>query len=88
MRLSWRKLSNGELAQDLPQGDDVMGTGDMGDCVCVVVLWNHNPVTDVYDNVRGYHGWGGFGEIDLESLFQDVPNAQGTVIYGFFGASP
>jgi hypothetical protein len=85
MKLSMRRLSMDEPAEDLPGNDDVMCTGSMGDCVSVVVLWNRNHDTTTFDNVRGYHGAGGFSEINLESLFHDVPPGEGTVIYGFFG---
>jgi hypothetical protein len=85
MQLSMRRLSMGEPAEDLPEDDPVMCTGPMGDCVCVVVLWDHNPQTNTFDRVRGYHGLGGFLEINLDSLFDDVPPGPGTAIYGFFG---
>ncbi|MEV3978574.1 hypothetical protein ACFYUV_26460 [Nonomuraea sp. NPDC003560] len=69
-------------AEDLPANQNVMITGPMGDCVSVVVLWNQ--VAGAYQNVRGYHGSGGFQAINLPSLFAGVPNVAGTRIIGFF----
>ncbi|MEU7852374.1 hypothetical protein [Nonomuraea sp. NPDC049141] len=69
-------------AQTLPAGDNEVITGAMGDCVSVIVLWNQ--VGPNYQNVRGYHGSGGFQAIDFPSLFNAVPNAAGTRIIGCF----
>ncbi|WP_283138836.1 hypothetical protein [Rhizohabitans arisaemae] len=72
-------------AQDLPAADNTVVTGPMGDCVSVIVLWNPNGAGQ-YQNVRGYHGSGGFQAINLPSLFAGVPNAVGTRIVGCFTA--
>jgi hypothetical protein len=69
-------------AQNLPAGDDVMITGPMGDCVSVIVLWG--LVGQAYQHVRGYHGSGGFLSINLNSLFNGVPNNAATRIIGCF----
>jgi hypothetical protein len=76
--------SSPDPAEDLPAGDNTMITGYMGDCVSVIVLWG--LVGGVYQNVRGYHGSGGFEAIDLPSLFGGVPNNAGTRIIGCFTA--
>ena len=70
-------------AQNLPAGDNMVITGHMGDCVSAIVLWNQDG-NGRYQNVRGYHGAGGFQAINLPSLFNGVPNAAGTRIIGFF----
>jgi hypothetical protein len=70
-------------AQNLPKDDDVMDTGQMGDCVSIIILWNKNLGT--YRNVRGYHGGGGLGNINTKSLFADVPDGSGTLIIVCFG---
>ncbi|GII93410.1 hypothetical protein [Sinosporangium siamense] len=70
-------------AQNLPAGDNTMVTGPMGDCVSVVVLWNPDG-NGQYQNVRGYHGSGGFQAINLNSLFNAVPNVAATRVIGFF----
>ena len=60
---------------DLPVGHNYMDTNYMGDCVTVIVLWGRvggpgNP----YPNVRGWHGLGGILAIDMDQLFNGVPN--------------
>ncbi|MEU4570905.1 hypothetical protein [Nonomuraea sp. NPDC023979] len=79
-----QQRSTPDPAQDLPAGDNTVITGPMGDCVSVVVLWNQ--AHGQYQNVRGYHGSGGFQAINLPSLFNAVPNAAGTRIIAFFTA--
>lgn len=65
-------------AQILPAHDNQVLTGAMGDCVSVIVLYN--PVGGVYQNVRGYHGGGGLGNVNFNSLFNGVPNLPTTQI--------
>ncbi|WP_049560093.1 hypothetical protein [Nonomuraea sp. SBT364] len=77
-----QQRSDPQPAQDLGAADDTVITGPMGDCVSVVVLWNQ--VGGRYQNVRGYHGSGGFQAINLPSLFHQVPNNAGTSVIGFF----
>ncbi len=78
------------LAQDLRVGADEVDTGPMGDCVSIVLLWNCEPTTGPYQNVRGFHGAGGFGAINLGSLFANVPDAAETRMIACLGpnASP
>lgn len=85
MQLSMQQA--GGHAEDLPENDDVMSTGQMGDCFSIVVLWNYDLDTQTYRNVRGYHGWGGFQHVNLDSLFDGVPDGEGTLIYGFIGTT-
>ncbi len=75
--------SHDQHAQDLPLGDESMTTGDMGDCVSIIVLWNFQDGRAL--QVRGFHGFGGFGEINLDSLFANVPNNAHTIIHAFYG---
>jgi hypothetical protein len=77
-------------AQDLPDGSAQVDTGPMGACVSIVLLWNFDPTTELYRNVRGFHGWGGFGAINLGSLLANVPDAAETRIIACLGtdASP
>jgi hypothetical protein len=77
-------------AQNLPAIDNQVDTGPMGDCVSVVVLWNLNPANGQYQNVRGFHGSGGFGAVNMASLLNGVPNAAATQFIALLGtlASP
>lgn len=72
-----------EAAQNLPVGDMTMTTGEMGDCVSVIVLWTYHQGS--YISVRGFHGLGGFEAINLDSLFQGVPNEAGTIVHCIYG---
>jgi hypothetical protein len=71
-------------AENLPAHEDTMITGPMGDCVSIVVLWNFAGARA--GNVRGHHGSGGFGAVNLASLFAGVPNNANTVVHCFFGS--
>ena len=51
-----------------------------------VSAWIPEFLRRTYDNVRGYHGLGSFEAINLDSLFDAVPDGEGTLIYGFFGS--
>jgi hypothetical protein len=69
--------------QDLPLHDNQMETTEMGDCVCVIVLWT--PVAGTYQNVRGFHGGGGIDNVNVAGLMNGVPNAATTQIYVIAG---
>jgi hypothetical protein len=58
---------------DLEDDEVGMYTGMMGGCCAVVVLWNQDPVTHRYRNVRGQHGAGGPGALNWGLLLQGVP---------------
>lgn len=73
---------NGPI-QTLPAGQNDVETGSMGDCVSVVVLWNN--VGGQYQNVRGYHGGGGFQNVNTAGLIAGVPNAAATLIVACIG---
>lgn len=64
--------------EDLPDHDNEMITGEMGDCVSTIVLWSHDGRT--YKDVRGWHGMGGLEAINFTDLFQDVPNTSTTLV--------
>jgi hypothetical protein len=71
--------NSNDLAQDLPFGDNVIDTGNMGDCVSVIVMWNW--VGPRAGNMRGFHGFGGIRAVNWTSLFANVPdNADALVI--------
>ncbi|HEY5894512.1 MAG TPA: hypothetical protein VIT91_14920 [Chthoniobacterales bacterium] len=82
MKLRMQKI--GGQAENLPAHDNVMNTGAMGDCVSIVILWNF--VGGNAQNVRGYHGFGGLGAINMNSLFAGVPNHNATVVHCIFGS--
>ena len=80
----------------LKDHDDYMGTGEMGDCVCLVVMWNfmHTVEDDeelLASRVRGFHFLGGIGtnvgqwDQVLDQLFLDVPNGPGTLVNAVYG---
>jgi len=59
---------------DLPRGHDTMDTNTMGDCVALVLLWGIGPNNSPpYAHVRGWHGMGGLGAIDMDQMFLGVP---------------
>jgi hypothetical protein len=58
--------------QALPANDNVVGTGPMGDCVSVVVLFK--LVDQTYQYVRGQHGLGGVESVDFGAILAGVPN--------------
>ncbi len=82
MQLRMQSVSG--QSENLPANDDVMDTGHMGDCVSIVVMWNLRGSS--YLNVRGFHGFGGLGAINMESVFHDVPDNGRTVVHCFFGS--
>lgn len=51
----------------------------MGDCVSVIVLYNLDA-NNVFQNAKGYHGGGGLGNVNFDSLFNNVPNVHTTMI--------
>jgi hypothetical protein len=82
MVLNQQNAPNGPI-QTLPGGQNDVETGAMGDCVSVVVLWNN--VGGQFQNVRGYHGGGGFGNVNVAGLIAGVPNNAGTRIVACIG---
>jgi len=60
------------VPQNLPAWDNQVVTGEMGDCVSVIVLWNLAGTQ--YTNVRGWHGMGGIEAINFQNLLHGVPN--------------
>ncbi len=68
-------------AETLPSYDDKIKTGNMGDCVCVIVMWNYNGVNRQYAQVRGFHGNGGIRAVNLTSLFVGVTDNQDTLVW-------
>lgn len=82
MVLNQQNSPNGPI-QTLPGGQNDVETGSMGDCVSVVVLWNN--VGGQFQNVRGYHGGGGFTNVNAAGLIAGVPNNAGTRIVACIG---
>ncbi len=82
MRLSMQGSSG--TPETLPDGDNEVDTGAMGDCVSLVLLWNRQD--GLYQHVRGYHGYGGFGAINLRDLLNGVPNDSDTLVIACFGS--
>jgi hypothetical protein len=76
------QLETGNV-QVLPVHDNVVETGNMGCCVCVVVLWH--PYQGSFQQVQGYHGWGGIERVNWNSLRQNVVDANTTQFYIFVG---
>jgi hypothetical protein len=74
-----QRNNNGFPAQILPNNDNEIITGPMGDCVSVIVLYNLNA-HNVFQHARGYHGGGGLGNVNFASLFGGVPNVHTTRI--------
>ena len=72
MNLNMRGLDQGH--QEIPQGDPVIVTTHMGDCVSVIVLYNYDPNSNRYLHARGKHGLGGIQAIDFAALLAGVPN--------------
>lgn len=75
--LRQQSRSEGQRAENLPDDYDVMVTGSMGECVSVIVLWGRDG--NRYRHVRGYHGFGGIAAVDTQSLFEGVPDDEGTL---------
>jgi hypothetical protein len=67
-----------ETPQDLPAHDDVVDTGAMGGCSCVLFFWQPDG-TGRYANVRGYHGGGGLHAVNWTAMRAGVPNHQSTL---------
>ena len=61
--------------QNLPAVDANIFTGEMGDCVSVIVLYNYNQGLNSYTNGRGWHGLGGAQVIDMAAMMAGVPNS-------------
>lgn len=61
------------IPQVLPHNENSFKTGGMGDCVCVVVLYNRQA-DGSYADAKGYHGGGGIGNVNFDALFHGVPN--------------
>jgi hypothetical protein len=64
----------GGAPQNLPLGDNTIVTGQMGDCVSIIVLYNYNAATNQYLNARGWHGFGGAQVINMAAMLAAVPN--------------
>ncbi len=70
-----------------------MSTGEMGDCICVVVLWDFLTTGPSgfleASRVRGFHFGGGLAFSDwsavLGDLFHNVPNRPTTLVRAIFG---
>ncbi|MET8755434.1 hypothetical protein ABZW32_35835 [Streptomyces sp. NPDC004667] len=71
-------------AEDLPADDEEITTGYMGDCVSIIVAWDVNDGR--YANMRGFHGSGAFGNINLDSLFSGVPLTRETRVFICMGS--
>jgi hypothetical protein len=69
MKLNYQK---GDVER-LPDNDNSLRTGPMGNCVSVVVLSNPDG-NGRYSDVVGWHGWGGLHKIDFAKLMAGVPN--------------
>lgn len=84
----YMELRQGDTAEHvktlLPNYDGFY-TGYMGDCVCVIVLWNFNQANSEYANARGMHGSGGVGAIQWDKILQDVPNNENTRVIAIGG---
>lgn len=74
-----QRNNNTSAAQILPVNDNEITTGPMGGCVSVIVLYNLNA-NNVYQSAKGYHGGGGLGNVNFNSLFANVPNVHTTMI--------
>ena len=64
--------------EELPSDEDVMYTGQMGDCVSVIVLFHCDAGT--YKHIRGWHGLGGAQTINMKRMMRKVPNDTTTQI--------
>ena len=57
--------------RDLPRGDNVISTGQLGYCSAVVVIWGGFD-RNGYTHVRGWHGNGGVEAINFHQLLNGV----------------
>lgn len=73
-------------ARNLPAGDNVIVTGNLGYCSAVIVMWNPDG-TGRFANVRGWHGNGGVAAIDFAALLAGVPHQPATRIFFVPGVS-
>ncbi|MFE3762334.1 hypothetical protein ACFXPI_11275 [Streptomyces sp. NPDC059104] len=71
-------------AEDLPVGEEEITTGYMGDCVSIIVAWDAD--NGRYGSMRGFHGFGAFGNIYLDSLFNGVPLTTETRVFLCMGS--
>jgi hypothetical protein len=71
---------------DLQDWDDEMDTGEMTECVSVIVLWDPDEAGR-FRYVRGYHGGGGIAHVNFQALFYNVPNDFTTLILLISGSS-
>ncbi len=58
--------------EELPADKEVLYTGAMGSCVCVIVLYN--KIGNRYSGVRGWHGNGGAEAIKMNLLLENIEN--------------
>lgn len=72
--------SAGGAPQNLPAGDNSISTGQMGDCVSVIVLYNYNLAQNRYLNGRGWHGLGGAQVVNMAAMMAGVPNVATTQV--------
>lgn len=66
--------------ETLPQNDNILDTGPMGDCVSVIVLCHYQPASSRYLDVRGWHGLGGIQVIDMNAMMRNVNDAETTQV--------
>ncbi len=68
--------TKGVGCQELRDENTGFFTGQMTDCVCVIVRWKEN--NDI--KMNGFHGSGGIHEVNFASLLQNAPNHHTTSI--------
>ncbi len=56
--------------QHLPEGDNIIDTDYMGDCMSALVFTDEHEGT--YRDVRGYHGLGGLEVVNWHSLLANI----------------
>ncbi len=60
------------VPQPLPEGDNFIHTGPMGDCVSIIVLYSYDAKR--YGSARGWHGLGGAQVVNMAAMMVGVPN--------------
>lgn len=79
MNLTMQLISG--TAQILPDDDEAIWTNYMGDCVSVIVAYNRDLVSDRFNNMKGFHGSGGIGNVNFDNLLAGVANETVTHIF-------
>lgn len=86
-------------AEAVPNHYYTVESGSMSECVTMFVLWDWGKPTWVVDDaemvwpkeyyrkMRGFHGSGAFEHINLQSLFDGVPNNRDTRVFVCLGTS-